>query len=75
MPLSATKVVYQDILDATNDLDLSSSQTDKVDLVLDPIWASQSSCSHGFLDDILPSDESILEAMSDPDRTWDDMHH
>jgi hypothetical protein len=31
--------------------------------------------SHDFLDDTLPSDEAILEAMNGPDRPWDDMHH
>jgi hypothetical protein len=67
--------VYQAILDATADPDPSSSRTDEVDLVLEPIWATQSSCSHDFLDDTLPSDEAILEAMSGPDRPWDDMHH
>jgi hypothetical protein len=34
-----------------------------------------SSCSHDFLDNNLPLDESILEAMSGPNRPWDDMHH
>jgi hypothetical protein len=30
---------------------------------------------HDFLDNSLPSDEAILEAMSGLDRPWDDMHH
>jgi hypothetical protein len=30
---------------------------------------------HDFLDDTLPSDEYILEAMYGHDRPWDDMHH
>jgi hypothetical protein len=30
---------------------------------------------HDFLDDNLPSDEDILEAMYGHDRPWDDMHH
>jgi hypothetical protein len=46
-----------------------------VDLVLDPIWFVQSSCSHDFLDDTLTSNESILEATSGPDRPWENMHH
>jgi hypothetical protein len=48
---------------------------DEEDPVLEPVWATQSSCSHDFLDDTLPSDEAILEAMNGPDRPWDDMHH
>jgi hypothetical protein len=67
--------VYQDIQEAIVDPDPSSSWTNEVDLVLEPIWVIQSSCSHDFLDDTLPSDEAILESMSGPDRPWDDMHH
>jgi hypothetical protein len=45
-----------------------------VDHVVEPIWVVQSYCSYDFLIDTLPLDESILEAMSIPDRTWDNMH-
>jgi hypothetical protein len=45
------------------------------DHVLQPIWATQYYFSHEYLDDTLPLDESILETMYGPDRTWDDMHH
>jgi hypothetical protein len=48
---------------------------DEEDPVLQPIWATQSSCSHDFLYDTLPSDEAILEGMNGPNRPWDDMHH
>jgi hypothetical protein len=48
---------------------------DEEDPVLEPVWAVQSSCSHDFLNDTLPSDEAILEAMYCPNRPWDDMHH
>jgi hypothetical protein len=67
--------VYQVVLDSTVDPDPVSSQMDEEDPVLQPIWATSSSCSHDFLDDTLPSDEAILEAMNGPDRPWDDMHH
>jgi hypothetical protein len=63
MPLSATEVVYQSILDAIVDLDPSSSRTDEVDPILELVWAIQSSCSHDCLSGTLPSYESILEAM------------
>jgi hypothetical protein len=75
IPLSATKVVYQACLNTSIDLDPISSQTNEEDHVLEPVWDTQSSCSHDFLDDTLPSYESILEAMNGPDRPWDDMHH
>jgi hypothetical protein len=48
---------------------------DEEDHVLKPIWATSSSFSHDFLDDTLPSDEEIIEAMNGSDRPWDDMHH
>jgi hypothetical protein len=70
-----TEVVYQVVLNTTADPDPVSSQMDEEDHVLEPVWATQSSCSHDFLDDTLPSDEAILEAMNGPDRPWDDMHH
>jgi hypothetical protein len=75
MPLSAIENAYQVVLNTTIDPNLFSSQTNKEDLVLEPVWATQSSCSHDYLDDTLPSDEAILEAMNGPDRPWDDMHH
>jgi hypothetical protein len=63
------------ILYATVDPDPSSSWMDEVDPVLEPVWATHSSCSHDFLDDTLPSDEAIIEAMYGPNRHLDDMHH
>ena len=75
IPLSATEVEYQSILDAIVDLDPFSSWTDEVDHVLETVWVVQSSCSHDCLDNTLPSDEAILYAMYGPDRPWDDMHH
>jgi hypothetical protein len=75
MPLLATKVVCQSILDATANPDPFSLRTDEVDHVLETVWVVQASCSHDCLDDTLPSDEAILEAMYGPDRPWDDMHH
>jgi hypothetical protein len=48
---------------------------EEVDPILEPIWVAHSSSLHDCLDDTLPSDEAILEAMSGPDRPWDDLHH
>jgi hypothetical protein len=39
------------------------------------MWVTSLSCSHDFLDENLPSDEAILEAMNVYERPWDDMHH
>jgi hypothetical protein len=75
MSLSIVEIVYQAIQEATVDPDPSSSWMEEVDPVLEPIWVAHSSSSHEFLDDTLPSDEAILEAMSGPDRPWDDLHH
>jgi hypothetical protein len=74
-PLSIAEVVCVSILDATADLDPSSSWKDKVDLVPDPLWVTQSSCSPNCLEYTLPSDESIVDAMYGPNRPWEDMHH
>jgi hypothetical protein len=75
IPLSATEIAYQDVLDSSIDPNRVTSQTDEEDLVLDPMWATSSSCSHDYLDETLPSDEAIVEAMNGSDRPWDDMHH
>jgi hypothetical protein len=48
---------------------------DKDDLVLKPMWATLSYCSHDFLDETFPLDESIIEDMNGSDKPWDDMHH
>jgi hypothetical protein len=75
IPLSTVEVVYQSIFEAIADPDPSSSWNDEVDPILELVWAAQSSCSHDFLNDTLPLDETILEDMYGLDRTWDDMHH
>jgi hypothetical protein len=54
-------------------LDLAPSQ--ELDLVLEPIWAQYSLSTQDPLDLVFPSDEAILEAMTGPDRPWDDLHH
>jgi hypothetical protein len=55
--------VYQSVLNTTSNPDPFSSQMDEEDPVLEIVWVIQSFCSHDYLDDTLPSDESILEAM------------
>jgi hypothetical protein len=75
MPLSATKISYQAILESSVDPDLIPSQTVEEDLVLTSMWATSLSCSHDFLDETLPSNETIVEAMNVSKRPWDNMHH
>ena len=40
-----------------------------------PAWAVESSHAHDFLDDVFPSDEAIIEAMSGVDPPWEELHH
>jgi hypothetical protein len=71
IPLSTMEIVYQIVLDSSTDLNPVTSSTDEEDLVLRPVWATSLSCSHDFLDETFPSDESILEAMNGSERPWD----
>ena len=75
MTLSVAEIEYQIVLDSSIDPDPITSQTDKEDHVLKPMWATSSSCSHEFLDENLPSYEFIIEAMNGSNKPWDDMHH
>jgi len=47
----------------------------ELDPVLKPIWAQSSLAYTDSLDLLFPSDEVIIEAMTSPDRPWDDIHH
>jgi hypothetical protein len=73
--LSTAEIAYQAIQEATADPDPPSSWMKEMDHVLEPIWVVDSSSSHDFLDGTFPSDEEILEAMTGPDRPWEDLHH
>jgi hypothetical protein len=75
MPLSATEIAYQVVLDSSTALDLVTLQTDKEDPIPEHMWATSLCCSRDHLDETLPSDEAIIEAMNGSDRPWDDMHH
>jgi hypothetical protein len=73
MPLSAAKVEYSIVQQASANQDLAPSQ--ELDAVLEPIWAQYSLATQYPLDLVFPSDEVILDAMTGPDRPWDDLHH
>jgi hypothetical protein len=55
------------------DPDLNPAQ--ELDPVLEPTWAQGSLTDIDSLDLVFPLDEEIIEAMTSPDRPWDDLHH
>jgi hypothetical protein len=73
MHLSVTKVAYSIVQQASFDPDSTPAQ--ELDPVLEPIWAQCSLANTDSLDLVLLSDETIFEALTSPDRTWDDLHH
>ena len=64
MSLPTTMVAYQVHLDQVAEPIPSSSWIEEEEPYVFPAWALESSHSHDFLDDVFPSDEAILEAMS-----------
>jgi hypothetical protein len=69
----ATEVAYSIVQQASTDPDPTPAQ--ELDPVLEPIWAQGSLATTDSLDLVFPSDEVIIEAMTSPDRPWDDLHH
>jgi hypothetical protein len=73
MPLSTTEVVYSLVQQASTNTDPTPTQ--ELDPLLEPSWAHGSLANTDSLDLILPSDEAVIEAMTSPDKPWDDLHH
>jgi hypothetical protein len=73
MPLSATEVAYPLVQQASANLDPTPAQD--FDPLLEPIWAQGSLSNTDSLDLVFPSDEEVIEAMTSPDKPWDDLHH
>jgi hypothetical protein len=73
MPLSAVEVVYSLVQQASTNPDPTLSQ--ELDPLLESIWAQGSLANIDSLDLILPSDEVVIEAMTSPDKPWEDIHH
>lgn len=73
MPLSATEVAYSLVQQASANTDPTPTQ--EFDPLLEPIWAQGSLDHTDLLELVLPSDESIIEAMTSLDKPWDDLHH
>jgi hypothetical protein len=71
-PLSATEVAYSLVQQASTTLDLTLAQ--ELDPPLESIWAQGSLANTNSLDLVLPSDEAIIEAMTSPDKPWEDLH-
>jgi hypothetical protein len=67
-------IAYQAILDSSVNPDPVTSEMYEEDPILDPVWATSSSCSRDHLDETLPLDEAIIQAMNGSERPWDDMH-
>jgi hypothetical protein len=73
MPLSAVEVAYSLVQQASATPDLTPAQ--ELDPPLEPIWAQGSLANTDSLDLVLPSDEAVIEAMTSPDKPWEDIHH
>jgi hypothetical protein len=72
-PLSAAEVAYSLVQQASATPDPIPAQ--ESDPLLEPIWAQDSFANTNSLDLVLPADEAIIEAMTGPDKPWDDLHH
>jgi hypothetical protein len=73
MPLSTTEAEYSLVQQAFLDTDPTPAQ--ELDPIPEPIWAQGYLTGTDSLDLVLPSDESIIEAMTSPNKPWDDLHH
>jgi hypothetical protein len=46
-----------------------------LDPLPEPVWAQGSLATTDSLDLVLPSDEAVIEALTSPEKPWDDLHH
>jgi hypothetical protein len=73
MPLSVAEVVYSLVQQASTNPDPTPTQ--ELDPLLEPIWAQGSLSNVDLLDLVLPYDEAVIEAMTSPNKPWEDLHH
>ena len=64
MPLSLAKIAYEVIYSTSTSTDSSIQLEVEPDQYVFPKWAISPSISHGFLNDVLPYDEAIMEVMA-----------
>ena len=75
MPLSPAEKTYSTIQSESISPNRPPMK-DVLDIYSLPEWAAiPSSSSHDFLNDVLLSDEAIIEAMTISERPWEDNHH
>jgi hypothetical protein len=72
-PLSAAEVAYSTVQQTSATPDPTPAP--ELDPLFEPIWARNSLVDTDSLDLVLPSDEAIIEAMTGPDKPWEDLHH
>jgi hypothetical protein len=72
-PLSAAEVAYSTVQQTSATPDPIPAP--ELDPLFEPIWAQNSLVDTDSLDLVLPSDEAIIEAMTGPDKPWEDLHH
>jgi hypothetical protein len=73
MPLSAAEVAYSLVQQASSNTNPTPAQ--ELDPLLEPIWAQGSLAETNSLDLVFPVNEEVIEAMTSPDKPWDDLHH
>jgi hypothetical protein len=73
LPVSAAEVAYSMVQQASATPDPVPTQ--ELDSLFEPIWAQNSLVDTDSLDLVLPSNEAIIEAMTGPDKPWEDLPH
>jgi hypothetical protein len=72
-PLSAAEVAYSTVQQTSATPDPIPAP--ELDPLFEPIWAQNSLVDTDSLDLVLPSDKAIIQAMTGPDKPWEDLHH
>ena len=75
VPFLATMVAYQENIDKVTKLSPSSLWIEEEDPYVLHASAVETSHAHDCLDDVFPSDEAIIEAMSGVEPPWEELHH
>jgi hypothetical protein len=73
IPLAVIEVAYSIVQQALTNPNMTPPH--ELDPILEPVWARDSLATYDPLELVFPSNEVILEAMTGPDKPWDDLHH